>query len=74
MREDAAADVLERLRAIGAAISVDDFGTGYSSLAYLQRLTIDELKIHRAFVRDLGTKDNASALVAAMVGSLAPSS
>ena len=33
MREDAAADVLERLRAIGAAISVDDFATGYSSLA-----------------------------------------
>ena len=68
MREDAAAAVLERIRQLGASISVDDFGTGYSSLAYLQRFALDELKIDRTFVRELGQEASASAIVSAIVG------
>lgn len=41
--------ILERLRELGAKISVDDFGTGFSSLSYLHRLPIDFLKIDRSF-------------------------
>ena len=68
MRGESAAEVVTRLRDLGAAISVDDFGTGYSSLAYLKHFSIDELKIDRAFIRDLGRESSASALVSAIVG------
>jgi predicted signal transduction protein with EAL and GGDEF domain len=38
-------EVLPRIRAIGARVSIDDFGVGYSSLAALAEITADELKI-----------------------------
>ncbi|MEX2440486.1 MAG: GGDEF domain-containing phosphodiesterase [Actinomycetota bacterium] len=68
MREETAASVLDSIRSLGVAISMDDFGTGYSSLAYLQRFSLDELKIDRSFVRELGKEASASDLVAAIMG------
>ncbi|MEZ0449659.1 putative bifunctional diguanylate cyclase/phosphodiesterase [Cellulomonas sp. ICMP 17802] len=56
VRTSSAVPVLSELRARGARIAVDDFGTGYSSLARIARLPVDELKIDRSFVRDMGTE------------------
>jgi len=50
---DEAAKKISRLKNAGIRFSIDDFGTGYSSLAYLQSLSIDEIKIDRSFIMGL---------------------
>jgi EAL domain-containing protein (putative c-di-GMP-specific phosphodiesterase class I) len=59
--------ILDRIAGLGVRISVDDFGTGYSSLSCLRQFPVDEIKIDKAFVNDLGNQDNR-AIVKAIVG------
>jgi diguanylate cyclase (GGDEF)-like protein len=60
-------ETLHSLKEIGVRLSIDDFGTGYSSLSYIGSLPIDEIKIDRSFVVEMGG-ENGAAIVEGIIG------
>jgi diguanylate cyclase (GGDEF)-like protein len=65
---DEVAELMLKLCRLGVSFAIDDFGTGYSSLSYLQRLPLRQLKIDRAFIRDMDVNRNSEAIVGAVIG------
>ena len=58
-----ARETLAQLHDLGLKLSMDDYGTGYSSLAYIKDLSLDELKIDRAFISGMGNDAQSAAIV-----------
>lgn len=62
-RAEKALKLLTNLSAMGFKLSIDDFGTGYSSLVYLKKMPVNELKIDRSFVSNMGNDVNDAMIV-----------
>jgi EAL domain-containing protein (putative c-di-GMP-specific phosphodiesterase class I) len=51
------AQIMGRIRAAGAGLSIDDFGTGASSLSEFRNLPVDTVKIDKSFLARHGGTD-----------------
>ena len=60
---DVAMETIRLLRRRGHSVHIDDFGTGYSSLSYLLYLSVDTIKIDKAFTRAIGTESVTVAIL-----------
>ena len=58
---------MNALKAIGIVWSLDDFGTGYSSLSVLHRFPLGQIKIDKAFVRDMLTNKSNMVVTEAII-------
>jgi len=58
---------MQAIKEFGVGFSLDDFGTGYSSLSYLAQLQLDQIKIDKAFVRNLPGVTNAETIARAII-------
>ncbi|HXG51272.1 MAG TPA: EAL domain-containing protein [candidate division Zixibacteria bacterium] len=57
----------QKLSAMGVKFSIDDFGTGYSALSYLQKLSVNEIKIDRSFVASMLADPRSEAIVRSII-------
>lgn len=64
---EVALKALFELGEVGVRVSLDDFGTGYSNLACLKLLPVSELKVDKAFVKDIADSPRDVAIVTAIV-------
>jgi diguanylate cyclase len=62
-----AAEILNRLAAIGVKVAVDDFGVGYSSLSYLRNLPVSSIKIDRSFLQGIPEQAEAVSVIGAII-------
>ncbi len=60
--------VLRAPKALGVSIALDDFGTGYASLWRLTEFQVDQLKVDRRFVRDIGERGAPSPIARKVIG------
>lgn len=66
-------DIIRRLKDLGVQVSIDDFGKGYSSINQLMTLPINEVKIDRDFIKNIGKdikKKNVVRLIVELAHSL----
>ncbi len=59
--------LLTKFSEAGINTAIDDFGTNPSSLAYLQNLKVDELKLDKEFIVDIGTNLQSRAVADAII-------
>jgi len=61
-------DLAVQLRAAGAMLSIDQFGQGISDLAFLQQLSVRQIKLSRKAVHDIAGHSQGGTLARTLIG------
>lgn len=64
---DEALRTLMQLKGLGVCLAIDDFGVGYSSMSQLRQIPVDQLKLDRSFISELGQDPRSTAVVEAVL-------
>jgi len=64
---DLVAEKIAALKKLGVRIALDDFGTGYSSLSFLNRFSVDTLKVDKSFVQAIPDDHHVCVMVAGVI-------
>jgi len=64
---DLVAEKIAALKKLGVRIALDDFGTGYSSLSFLNRFSVDTLKVDKSFVHAIPEDRHVCVMVAGVI-------
>ncbi|MGJ3703084.1 bifunctional diguanylate cyclase/phosphodiesterase [Variovorax sp. AFSI2.2] len=59
---------MQLLAAMGIHFSMDDFGTGYSSLSYMTQLPLNQIKVDKFFVQNIGVDPKVELIIQAIIG------
>jgi PAS domain S-box/diguanylate cyclase (GGDEF) domain len=68
--EETITNFLQELRALNIQVSLDDFGTGYSSLSFIQKYSIDTVKLDRSFIASLTENERNARLFSGILALL----
>ncbi|MDW0112549.1 GGDEF and EAL domain-containing protein [Sporosarcina saromensis] len=58
---------IKLLKEMGYSVSIDDFGKGYSAFIYLKHFPINEIKIDREFISELGSNMQSIGIVQTII-------
>lgn len=64
---EAACRSIDSLAQAGCSLSLDDFGVGHSNFSYLQRLSVNKIKIDRSFVGPLLDDPTAAKIIRTLI-------
>jgi diguanylate cyclase len=64
---EAVADAIDELHRLGVRVTIDDVGSAYHALFALERSSIDAVKIHPRFTRNMAASPHAASVVRHLV-------
>ena len=67
LEADYMVSMLNQLKSRNLQLAIDDFGTGFSSLSYLQKLSVDRLKIDRSFVNQMSEQTSGKSIASMVI-------
>jgi EAL domain-containing protein (putative c-di-GMP-specific phosphodiesterase class I)/GGDEF domain-containing protein len=58
---------IKRLHELGVTLAIDDFGTGFAGMSRLQKMAVQEVKIDRSFIVELGRSVRDREIVSSII-------